>query len=302
MSTAKRNTAPEVQRINKIGSQVLIQGFTAVLLCVFCLQGHAQRPPSAEDTPTIEQPAIRVAITVSPYSYVDSEGNISGVVAELAQASLRLMGRDVHIILMPYLRAVHAIKAGEIDLMYGLHVDGSSTQLPLGVVTSIEPQTILPLSLYALPDSDIQVNNWLQTHDHRIGSVRLVRTDQRTTHQGQGNTYYYKNADSLSKALLAKRIDLATLEPGSAWAIGRSLGIQLRSVFVYSKMQSYPVFSPSSPRLGNPMIFCQAFIRARTALFDAGEYQRIVKDNGMEFLLEYYIYTETAAQQCRLTQ
>jgi len=246
-----------------------------------------------------EQPTLRVAMPPSPYARVDSEGIVRGVTSDLVRAIMRHIGREVRFIPMPYLRAFHAIKAGEIDMMYGVYIEQASARLPLDVVASVEPQAIFPLSLYALAERDIQVSGWSQASNYRIGSVRLVPAEQRTGQQDQGNIYYYKDVDSLTKALLARRIDLATLEPGSARFTERQLGARLQPVFRYAWLQSYSLFSLLSPRLSDSLAFCQAFVQARIALLETGGLEAIVKAHNMEFMIEYFKRVETAEKLCR---
>jgi len=289
--------------------------FTALLMCALCLQVNAQTqtaPRSAIEGKVegalggaierpAERPALRVAMPPSPYVRVDSEGNVQSVTSDLVRAIMRHIGREVRFIPMPYLRAFHAIKTGEIDMMYGIHIEQASARLPLNVVASVEPRAIFPLLLYALAERDIQVNSWSQASGYRIGSVRLVKPEQRTGQQDQGNIYYYKGVDSLTKALLAQRIDLATLEPGSAWFTERRFGVQLQPMFRYAWLQSYSLFSPFSPRLSDPQAFCQAFVGARITLLETGELESILNVHSLGFLMQYFRRVDAETKLCRVT-
>ena len=170
------------------------------------------------------------------------------------------------------------------------------------MITPTKPQFKTPVSLYSLPGSDIRLDNESQASAYRIGHIRYVRVEQRKGREGQGHVYYYKNTDSLAKALLAKRIDLAVLGPAGARSTSLTLGIQLQSVLTLGWVQTYLVFSPSSPRLGDPMKFCLDFLRAYTSVFDTGELQQILEVNDRRSLLQYYNYTEIKTQQCRTTE
>lgn len=270
-------------------------------MCVLCWQASAQQPvsPRPANEGASERPVLRIAMPPSPYTRVDREGIVQGVTSDLVRAIMRQVGREVRFISMPYLRAIHAIKAGEIDMMYAAHIEQASARLPLDVVASVEPQAILPLSLYALAERAIQVNSWSQARRYRIGSVRLVAPEQRDSQQDQGNAYYYKDVDSLTKALLAQRIDLATLEPGSARFTERKMGIQLQPVFRYAWMQSYSIFSLLSPRVRDPLALCQAFVEARIALIAAGGLEPIMKVHNMEFVIQYFNRIEAEEKLCR---
>jgi len=264
-----------------------------------CWQASAQTQIAAANEGAAERPVLRVAMPPSPYTRVDSEGRVQGVTSDLVRAIMRHTGREIRFIPMPYLRAFHAIKAGEIDMMYGVYIEQASARLPLDVVAAVQPQAIFPLSLYGLAERDIQVNSWSQAKSYRIGSVRLVTPDKRSSQQDQGNVYYYNDVDSLTKALLAERIDLATLEPGSAWFTERKLGIALQPVFRYAWMQSYSLFSQFSPRVSDPLALCQAFVESRIALEETGELEHILRTHNIEFLIEYFIRVETEAKLCR---
>jgi len=270
-------------------------------MCALCWQASAQTQIAAANEGAAERPVLRVAMPPSPYVRLDHEGNVQSVSSDLVRAIMRHVGREVRFIPMPYLRAFHALKAGEIDMMYGIHIEQASARLPLNVVASVEPRAIFPLSLYALAERNIQVNSWSQTSGHRIGSVRLVKPEQRSGQQDQGNIYYYKGVDSLIKALLADRIDLATLEPGSAWFAERRLGMQLQPMFRYAWLQSYSLFSQLSPRLSDPLAFCQAFVEARIALLDTGGLESILKVHKLEFLIQYFKSVDAEAKLCRVT-
>lgn len=293
---------------------------TALLLCLLCLPANAQSQtashPAIEGTiegvgedaaesavkRSTDRPALRMAMPPSPYVRADREGNAPSVTSDIVLAIMRHIGREVHFIHMPYLRAFHAIKTGEIDMMYGIHIEQASARLPFNVVASEEPQTIFPLLLYALADRDIQVSSWSQVSDYRIGSVRLVTSEQRTSQQDQGNIYYYKSVDSLTKALIAQRVDLATLEPGSARITERRYGVQLQPMFRYAWLQSYALFSRLSPRLSDAKAFCQAFVEARIALLETGELESILKLHEQGVLIQYFNRVDNEAKLCRVTR
>jgi len=262
--------------------------FAMLLLYLLFLPLHSHAQTGAPNTKATTVTPLKVAITPSPYGFLDSLGLTRGTTPDLALATAELIGRKVEFIHMPYLRAVHELKTGGIDIMYGLNVEQSSTRLPHGVIASITPHSILPLSLYSTANRGISFQNWDEASNYRVGSIRLMPADQRTSPHGEGNTYYFKDVASLTKALLAKHIDLATLEPAAAGSIGKHLGAKLERVFDYGWMQSFPLFSPTSPRIDDAIVLCQAFIAARIQLFEEGVYTAILKANDMAYLLPYY--------------
>jgi len=274
--------------------------FAMLLLCLLFQPLHTQAQIGAPNAKATTLTPLKIAITPSPYGYLDKQGHTRGTTPDLVLAAAKLIGRKVEFIHMPYLRAVHELKTGGIDIMYGLHVEQSSTRLPHGVIASVTPHSILPLSLYSTANRGISLKSWDLASHYRVGSIRLVPADQRTATHGQGNTYYFKDVASLTKALLAKHIDLATLEPAAASSIGKQLGAKLERVFDYGWMQSFPLFSPSSPRIDDAIALCQAFIAARVQLFEQGVYATLLKANDMAYLLPYYNQRDPA-DGCRTT-
>jgi len=258
------------------------------VLCLLFQPLHTQAQIEAPNAKTTTLAPLKIAITPSPYGYLDKQGLTRGSTPDLVRAAAELIDRQVTFVHMPYLRAVHELKTGGIDIMYGLNVEQSSTRLPHGVITSVAPHSILPLSLYSTANRGITLQSWEQASDYRVGSIRLVPKNQRSTSHGQGNTYYFKDVASLTKALMAKHIDLATLEPAAAGSIGQRLGAKLERVFDYGWMQSFPLFSPTSPRIDDAIALCEAFVGARVQLFEAGTYETILKTNDMTYLIPYY--------------
>lgn len=254
-------------------------------LSLVCPPLQAQTPPSAIQANTL--PPLKVAITPSPYGYQDQQGRSHGITPDIVRATAKRLERKVEFTHMPYLRAVHELKSGAIDIMYGVEVK-HSISLPTGVVTAKKAHSILPLSLYSVANRGIKIQQWNQAKEYRVGSVLLVPVDQRTDVYGPIDIDYFKDTASLTKALLAKHIDLATLDPVSAASNGTLLGAKLEPVFEYSAMQSFQLFSPASPRIEDPIALCQDFTAARIKLFEGGEYEKILTANNMLYLLPYY--------------
>jgi len=94
------------------------------------------------------------------------------------------LGRDVEVQVMPYLRTLHALKTGQIDMIFGLEVPSSSVYLPENIIAASTPQLILPVSFYALPERKIRLANMEQAGDYRIGTIRLETKGQRIKRKG----------------------------------------------------------------------------------------------------------------------
>lgn len=271
-----------------------LYGFT---LCLALLTNAAH---SQTETATALEP-LKAALPLSPYTHVDDQGIPYGFAPTLVSIIGERIGREIDIQVMPYLRTLHALKMGQVDIGFGLRVQGGSVYLPEGIVAASEAQLILPTSLYALSGRNIKIENLEQAGRYRIGTVRLETKDQRASRVGQESAYYYKDAYSLSKALQAHHIDLATLEPGSAQAVIQELGVQLERIYDYNHMEIIPVFSNASPRMKKPLQLCQRFVEARAEAVKDGAYEKLLSDTNMEHLMPYYNQVNILTDHCRIT-
>jgi len=229
-----------------------------------------------------------VAIYPSPFGYQDDKGVTHGVTPDLITAVTKTMGREVEFIHMTYLRAMHELKTGGIDMVEGINIPSTNVRLPPETITTLTPHVILPLSLYSLADRGIEINTQDQIKRYRIGTVRIIPTEQRSPWLNEGNTHYFEGANNLTKALLAKRIDLATLDPVSAGIISKQLDVDLSRVVDFNTLSTFLLFSPASPRIRNALKFCQDYVSAQIKIFDDDKYDAILKANNMTSLLRYY--------------
>jgi len=273
------------------------QYLQGVFLCLTLLPSYAY---SQENKPTELEP-LKAAFPLSPYTHVDDQGIAYGFLPSLVSTISERIGRDIDIQVMPYLRTLHALKTGQIDMGFGLLVAGSSVYPPENIVTASEPQLILPTSIYALPERNIQIKSLEQAAHYRLGTVRLESKAQRVRRTVQHNVYYYKDAYSLGKALQAHHIDLATLEPVSAQVVAQELGVTLERLYDYNHLEIFPVFSNTSPRIKDPLAFCQSFVETRVEVFKDGGFEKILKDIQMPYLLPYYNQAEILPGHCHLT-
>jgi len=267
-----------------------------LLLCVLCPPLKAQTIPTQDQPETLAP--LKVAIWPSPAGYKDDKGVTRWIRPEFFVTIANLMGRQVEFIHMTYLRAVHELKTGRIDMMDGVNVPSTYIRLPPETITSLTPYFTRPISLYSIVDRGFEIKTRDEAKRYQLGSVRLTSTEQRTPWLGQDNTHYFEDADKLIKALLAKRVDLATLAPIGAASISKQLGVKLSRVFDYSRLESFSLFSPVSPRIRNPLTFCQDFIAAQIKIVGSGRYQAILKANNMASLLPYY--NQDYSPSCRI--
>jgi len=252
-----------------------------------------------------ERPAFKMAFHSSKYSYMDEQGNPSGVTTALVRAIAEQMGWRVTFVEMPYLRAVQALRAGGVDMIYALEVEGTATQIPSDLVVSGEPIIRVPLSIYAPANRDIAIDSWAQTGPYNIGIMRIAPKKHRQQREGQGNVYYFNSNELLSKALKVGRVDLVVSEPASARAMGNELKMELKRLFDYSHLGYYPAFSRNSPRVSQPMALCLAYVNALTQVVNSGLYLRTLKDYGLDLLMPYYHSVARDAGDagdCRITQ
>jgi len=249
-----------------------------------------------------ERPAFKMAFHSSRYNHMDETGNPSGVTIALVRAIAEQMGWRVTFTEMPYLRAVQALSAGEVDMMYALEVEGTAMHLPTGVVVSADPIIRVPLSIYALANRDIAIDSWAQTGPYNTGIMRIAPKKHRQQREGQGNVYYFNSNELLSKALKVGRVDLVVSEPASARVMGNELKMELKRLFDYSHLGYYPAFSRSSPRVSQPMALCLAYVKALTQVVDSGLYLRILKAYDLDILMPYYHSVARDTGDCRLNQ
>lgn len=269
----------------------------SLLLCLVLFSSNAY---SQIEEPITLQP-LKAAFPLSPYTQVNDQGIPYGYAPALVSMVSERLGREIDVEVMPYLRTLHALKMGHIDIGFGLRVQGSSVYLPEGIVAASEPQLILPTSFYALPERNIRIDNIKQISHYRIGTVRLEAKEQRVLRTGQENAYYYKDAYSLSKALQAHHIDIATLEPGSAEKVTQELGLPLERLYDYNHLEIFPVFSNVSPRMENPLALCQNFVETRVEAVKDGSYAKLLIDSKMEHLGRYYNQIEILSGHCHIT-
>jgi len=268
----------------------------SLCLALLTLSAHSQTREPAELEP------LKVSIPVSAYTHVDDQGNVYGFFPSLISAISERLGRDIDIQTMPYLRGLHALKTGDIDITFGVQgvPQKGSIFLPNNIVTPTEPVLTVPISFYALTERNIQIKDLGQTKHYRIGSVRLEQKKLRAQRKVE-STHYYKDAFSLSKALQANHIDLATLDPGSAHKIKQKLGVQLERVYDYSHLEFLSVFSKRSPRMKDPVTLCQNFAEARVTIFNEDRLEKLLVETNMSYLLPYYNRTTITPARCRTT-
>jgi len=268
----------------------------SLCLALLTLSAHSQTREPAELEP------LKASVPLSAYTHVDDQGNLYGFFPSLISAISERLGRDIDIQTMPYLRGLHALKTGDIDITFGVRgvSKRGSIFLPNDIVTPTEPVLTVPISFYALAEHNIQIKNLEQTKHYRIGTVRLEKKKLRTQRIVE-STYYYKDAFSLGKALQANHIDLATLDPASAHKIKQQLGVQLEWVYDYSHLEFLSVFSKLSPRMKDPFTLCQSFADARVKIFNEDRLEMLLVETNMSYLLPYYNRVAITPARCRVT-
>jgi len=249
-----------------------------------------------------ERPTFKMAFHSSRYSYMDEAGNPSGVTTALVRAIAEQMGWRVTFVEMPYLRAVQALRAGEVDMIYALEVEDTTTHLPTDVVVSNDPIIRVPMSIYALANQDIDIDSWAQTEPYNIGIMRIAPKKDREQREGQGNAYYFNSNELLAKALKAGRVDLVASEPATARGMGNELKMELKRLFDFSQLGYYPAFSRNSPRVSQPITLCLAYVKALTQVVDSGLYLRILKAYDLDLLMPYYHSVARGTGDCRINQ
>jgi len=275
--------------------------FYCLLMCLALLSTFALVQEKAQAKEPASPEPLKIAFQLSSYTHIDEQGIPYGYSPRLVSSISERMVRETEILIMPYLRILHALKTGQIDMGFGLSVPGSSVYLPANIVKSSAPQLVIPVSYYALPERNIHLESQEQAGDYRVGAARMDTKNQRILRAGQSNENYYKNAYSLIKALKAKHIDLAILDAGSALRITKELGVPLERIYDFNRLEIFPIFSNVSPRIKDPLAFCQSFVETRVEVFKSGEYEKILNDNRMLHLLPYYNQVKILPGHCHLT-
>lgn len=238
-------------------------------------------------------PVFRVALMESYYKSMGQKGRQGlqkkrrAVAVDLIREITNKTGWRAEFVTMPYLRALHELKIGHVDMMYGAHVESLTTRIPQGVVSANSHMNETPLGLYSLAGRGIEASSWEQARQYRIGSMRLVEHKKRAPALAQDNAAYFKNMESAAKALLAGYVDLLTLDIASYRGIETQFNTQLTEVFHYGALQSYPIFSRASERLRDPMIFCERFFLAQQEAILSGAYANIFRTHGLAFMIPY---------------
>jgi len=240
-----------------------------------------------------------MAFHSSRYSYLDEQGNPRGVTTALVRAVAEQMGWDVEFFVMPYLRGIQKLRAGQVDMLYALEVEGTTTRVPSDVMTAIEPVYRIPISVYALASRDIDIDSFAQAQPYKIGMMRIAPIEDRSFRDGQLNFYYFESDELLTKALKARHVDLMIMEPGSVLTMGNELKMQLQRLFDYTYLSYYPIFSRRSPRLTNPMALCRAYVKALTQVVDSGLYLHTLEAYGLGLFMPYYHNVVRGAGDCR---
>jgi len=289
------------RRIKTKPSRLTARHIYCLLLCLALLSTYALVQEKAQAKEPAAPEPFKVALQLSAYTHIDEQGSPYGYSPRLVSSISERMGREVEILIMPYLRILHALKTGQIDMSFGLHVPDSSVYLPGGIVKSSAPQLVLPVSYYALPERNIHLESREQAGNYRVGSPRLETKNQRILRSGESNEYFYKGVYSLIKALKAKHIDLAMLDSGSAASIAQQFGVQLQRIYDFNRLEISPIFSNASPRIKDPLAFCQRFVETRAEVFESGEYEKILNDTRMMHLLPHYNQVKILSGHCHLT-
>jgi|GEM_PF-3000799 len=265
------------------------------LLCLTPLMGHAEGfAGEAEMKETMLDRPLRIALEPSPHAYRDDDGRVHGLTPELFEGIAEHMSRRVEFFFMPYLRGLHELEQGRIDMMHAYDIGDSGIHLPPNIIRTERPEAIMPLSLYAKRESNIAINSKSDMQGYKTGFLRMTVASERTWGDEQGEAFYFSSVEALLKALLMGHVDVAALGPSAGWVVKRKFGEELVRVYEYSFLHLYPAFSEVSQGDGSGqsgLELCQQYLTARSKAVSAGLYSSVMRANGVEFLLPYFEQT-----------
>lgn len=257
----------------------------SVLLCLMPALGHS----AAAETEITLEPPLRIALEPSPHAYRDKEGRVHGLIPELLEGIAVHMPRRVDFSFMPYLRGLHELEQGRIDMMYAFDIGDSGIHLPPHIIRAERPEAIMPLSLYAKSGSDVSINSKADMQSYKAGFLRMAATSERTWDAEQGKAFYFSSIEALLKALLMGHVDVAALGPSAAWVVKAKFGEELDRVYEYSFLHMYPVFSAKLQEGRDAGAgLCQQYLTARSKAVAQGLYARVIQAKLVDFMLPYF--------------
>jgi len=231
---------------------------------------------------------LRIAIEPSPHAGKDADGRVRGLVPELFEGIAVHMSRRVEFVFMPYLRGLHELEQGRIDIMYAYDIGDSGIHLPSNIIRTERPEATMPLSLYARRDRNISINSKSGMQAYKTGFVRMAVASERTWDDEQGEAFYFSSVEALLKALLIGHVDVAALGPSAGWVVKAKFGEELVRVYEYSFLHLYPVFSAASQQDLDANLLCQQYLTARAKAVIEGLYANVMRANRVEFLMPYF--------------
>ncbi len=214
--------------------------------------------------------SIRVSVNAvgKPYHYIDRRGVTEGLLVDIFKVVLEEMDQEAEFSSNSYTRGVTLMNHGDIDLLTVATIPNEPIELPNKAFVTPEPISKVPMVIYALVDSNIEIKNWDQIKQYKFG---ILRYNHRPTGDEKDKFIYPRN-EYLLKALADGDIDIALTAPGFSDYWGDRFGVRFEAVLPVTVMNSY--LAVSTQRLGaDAKEICSQYFLA---------YQRLTLNGGLE--------------------
>ncbi|MDO6444629.1 transporter substrate-binding domain-containing protein [Colwellia sp. 1_MG-2023] len=208
-----------------------------------------------------------------PYSYfVDNKyTGINVKIITLLAEKLNLQVKFLH---CPFARCLSFLEMGQADAIIGLRKTAERSKFLTYLDQPFSTQTF-PLQFYIRQDSDLNITNYSDLANLRIGTLRAATYFDRFDHDNTLNKVEVVNYNQLLQMLLKDRIDtfLEREESVKPWIDNAEYKQKIKLAdYLYNRsVDSYIAFSKKSPFSQEVALFSQM----QKQLLDSGEIQAI---------------------------
>lgn len=227
--------------------------------------------------PVRGQEVLRVAFNeLPPYKLLEPGGRAGGIDSEFLRLVARRMGYELEFINMPFIRAMHMLKAGDADVMTGVlrRADRES------FLHFVEPPYRLysNKAFYLLKGNGGMIQSYDDLYGLTIGVARGVKYFPTFDHDPRIKKDDVAEMKLNYNKLLHHRFEafISTEDTGDYWL--RELGLEDRiekAPYVYRKVQPVHIVVSRNSPLADRLDELGAVVRE---LLNAGEYERIRRE------------------------
>ncbi|BFM14476.1 hypothetical protein R50073_06590 [Maricurvus nonylphenolicus] len=157
---------------------------------------------------------------LQPFSYIDKDGQASGILIEFLELLSEKMGEGIEYRALPHGRIIAELVSAEVDIALVLMIPGEIDLPPVDSV-KVTPGPIfkMPLNYYINARRRPQkpypetIELLSDLSGFRAGFLRAGSSDAHTSLQKKKYVVYFNSNESMVKSLLAGRIDFALMDP-----------------------------------------------------------------------------------------